>query len=73
MLRNNILDTTKRILHLLKKGEYSINEISVKSKIQWKTAIKSLKFLKEIGLVKEKKGKSTYRSERLFSLKKNAS
>lgn len=69
MPRNNILDTTKRILKLLKREEYSVNDIADKLKIQWKTAIKCLEFLKEVGLVEEKKGKTTYRSERLFRLK----
>ena len=69
MSRNNILETTKRILRLLKKEEHSVNEVSSELKIQWKTAIKSLDFLKDIGLVEESKGKTTYRSERLFRMK----
>ena len=69
MPKNSILETTKKVLKLLKKGEYSVNEVSSELRIQWKTAIKSLEFLKEIGLVEESKGKITYRSERLFRLK----
>ncbi len=69
MSRKNIFETTKEIVRFLKKEEYTVNEISNGLKIQWKTAIKSLEFLKEMGLVKEKKGKKTYHSERLFSLK----
>jgi len=69
MSRNNILDITKDVLKLLRKREYSVNEVADNLKIQWKTAIKSLEFLKEIGLARERKGELTFKEERLFSLK----
>ncbi len=70
MPRNNILETTKQTLKLLRNNkEQSINEVAEKLKIQWKTAVKCLEFLKDIGLVIERKGEKTYREERLFSLK----
>jgi|GEM_PF-6582454 len=55
MSRNNILNITENILKLLEKGEYTVNQIADELKIQWKTAIKGLEFLKRVGLVKEKK------------------
>ena len=69
MPRKNILEIIENILRLLKKGEHSINQISYKLKIQWKTSVKALEFLKKINLVKERKGNRTYKEERLFSLK----
>ncbi len=69
MPKSSILETTKRVLNLLKKNEYTINQIASQLRIQWKTAIKSLEFLKDIGLVEESRGKTTYRSERLFKVK----
>ena len=71
MPRNDILNITEKILQILRDHkEYSINQISNKLKIQWKTSVKALEFLKKIGLVKERKGKTTHKAERLFSLKK---
>jgi len=70
MPRDNILDITEKVLRLLSNGkEYSINNISDKLRLQWKTAVKVLEFLKKVNLVKERKGKTTYKQERLFSLK----
>ncbi len=69
MPRKSILDTTKDVLIQLNKREQTINELSNELRIQWKTTAKVLKFLKDIGLVKERKGDKTYREERLFSLK----
>ena len=70
MSRRGILDTTRDILKLLKdKNERSVKSISYDLKIKWETALKSLEFLEEIGLVKERKGKVTFKAERLFSLK----
>ena len=70
MSRNDILKITEKILKILKDNkEYSVNQISNKLKIQWKTSIKALEFLKRIDLVKERKGKTTHKTERLFSLK----
>lgn len=70
MKRKNILALTKEIIKLLKKErELSGHSISQKLGVQWRTAIKSLEFLKDIGIVKERKGKKTKTYERLFSLK----
>ena len=69
MHRNNILETTKMVLKALNSGEHTINEVADKLKIQWKTAVKCLEFLKEVGLVSERKGEKTYKEERLFRLK----
>lgn len=70
MPRKDILKTTEDILKLLSdKKEHSIQNISVRLNIQWKTSIKSLEFLKRINMVKERKGKITYKPERLFRLR----
>jgi len=70
MKKEGILSITERVLKLLNdKEEYSIHSISYKLKIHWNTTLKILEHLKRIGLVKEKKGKKTYKHERLFSLK----
>ncbi len=70
MPRTNILNITEKVIKLLSDGkEYSVNNISDRLRLQWKTTMKVLGFLKKIGLVKERKGKTTYKSERLFSLK----
>lgn len=69
MPRNNILETTKKILKALNSGEHTINEVADKLKIQWKTTVKCLEFLKEVDLVSERRGDKTYREERLFKRK----
>lgn len=67
MSRRGILEVTEEILEFLSDGkEYSINEISTKLKLQWRTSVKSLEFLEKVGLVREKKGNVTYKAERLF-------
>lgn len=72
MSRNNILDITKQIVKMLSDGrEHTTKSISYKLKIHWETARKSLEFLKEIDLVKERKGNITYKPERLWSLKRD--
>ena len=69
MSRNNILDVMRKTLKLLSDHkEYSINNISRQIKVKWETTLKSLEFLKEVGLVKERKGNKTYKEERLFRL-----
>ncbi len=71
MSRKDIFTITEEVLKFLgDEKEHSINDISHNLKIQWKTAVKVLEFLKKVGLVKEKKGKETYRFERLFILSK---
>ena len=69
MPRKSILDVMKDILKLLSgKKEYPIKSISYKINSRWETTLKALEFMKEVGLVKERKGKTTYKAERLFSL-----
>lgn len=69
MLRRSILDVIRDIRNLLKKeDELSVKAISEKVNSQWETTIKALEFMKEMGLVKERKGDKTYKEERLFSL-----
>ena len=70
MTRKSILEVTEEVLKTLKKEEeLSIKSISEKVDSQWRTALKSLEFLKGVGLVKERKGKKTNKEERLFSLR----
>ena len=67
MKRRGILVITKDILDLLdKEKELSIKSISTKLNIRWETAVKSLEFLKNINLITERRGKVTYKAERLF-------
>jgi len=68
-MREGILAITERILKLLSKGERSMHSISEELNIHWDSTVKSLEFLKRVGLVKERKGKKNYKYERLFSLK----
>lgn len=69
MPRRDILNLTKEIIKVLEKeNEASIRNISKKIKAQWRTTQKSLEFLNDINIVKEKKGKKTNKEERLFSL-----
>lgn len=63
------MDVIRDIRNLLKKeDELSVKAISEKVNSQWETTIKALEFMKEMGLVKERKGDKTYKEERLFSL-----
>ena len=58
----------RNILKVLSDGkEYSIKSISHKINSHWETTLKALEFLKEVNLVKERKGSKTYKEERLFS------
>ena len=69
MTRRSILDVIEDILNLLKKNkELSVKSISHEVKSQWETTIKALEFMKRVGLVNERKGKETYKTERLFRL-----
>lgn len=68
--RRNILEVTEEIIKLLSnKSDLSVKAISEEVGSQWETTIKSLEFLKRIGLVQEKKGDISYKAERLWSLK----
>ena len=70
MPRKDILTIIEKILKILSnKKEKSVQSISLQVNIQWRTTIKCLEFLKRINLVKERQGKTTYKAERLFSLK----
>ena len=69
MTRRNILKVTEDIVKVLKKEEeLSIKGVSEKINSQWSTTIKSLDFLRGIGIVRERKGRKTHKEERLFSL-----
>ena len=68
--RRNILEVTEEIIKLLSnKSDLSVKAISEEVGSQWETTIKSLEFLKRIGLVQEKKGDVSYKAERLWSLR----
>ncbi len=69
MARRSIIDVMKDILKLLADGkERSVKEVAEQVDSQWETAIKALEFLKEVCLVRERKGHSSYKAERLFRL-----
>ncbi len=71
MPRKDIITIMRNVLKVLSNGKaYSIKAVSYKVKSRWETTLKVLEFLEEIDLVKERKGKTTYKAERLFSLKK---
>lgn len=54
--KKEVIDSIKKVLS---NGPKSINEISEKAEINWRTAEDYLNILKEIGLVYEKEGKNT--------------
>ncbi len=69
MARRGILETSKIIFDLLKtENELSTKKISEKIGVDWRTTKKSLDFLIYVGVIKERKGRKTYKNERLFSL-----
>lgn len=69
MTRRNILEVTENIVDVLKKEEeMSIKSLSEKIGSQWRTTLKSLEFLSNLGIVKERKGKKTNKEERIFRL-----
>ena len=70
MKKRHILDITEEVYSLLKKEkDLSIKSIADKTNSRWETSLRILEFLKRMDLVKESKGKKTYREGRLFSLK----
>ncbi len=70
MSRKSILDVIRKIKKILsKEKELSIKSISYKIKAHWETTLKALEFMKEMGLVKERKGNKTYKEERLSKLR----
>ena len=71
MGRRNILDIIEDIEKVLSRSkEMSVQAISEEVSSQWETTIKALEFMKKHDMVKEREGKETYKTERLFSLKK---
>ena len=69
-MRRSALDITEEIYKLLsKEEELSIRQISLRVRTHRAIALRSLKFLKNLKLVKERQGEETNRIERLFSLK----
>lgn len=70
MKRKSLFDIVRQIHKVLKKEkELPVKAIADRIKSQWDTTIKSLEFMKEFKLVKEREGKETYKKERLFSLR----
>ena len=70
MGRRSILEVIEDILKVLKNGkERSVKNISEEVTSQWETTIKALEFMKRVNLVKERAGKKSNKTERLFSLK----
>jgi len=69
--RREAIDLSKEIYFFIKKNkqEYSINKISKQMKAKYEITVKCLEFLREIGLLKERKGDNKPIPERLFSLK----
>ena len=69
MTRRNILEVIEDIKKVLSNNkEMSVKKISEKIKSQWETTIKALEFMKNQKIVKEREGKKTHKTERLFSL-----
>lgn len=70
MQRKSLFDIVRQIHKVLnREGELSVKAIADKIRSQWDTTMKSLEFMKEFDLVKEREGKETYKKERLFSLR----
>lgn len=69
--RREAIEIAKEIYFYFKKhrGEYSINKIAKEMKAKYEVTIKSLIFLKEIEILKERRGNNKPIPERFFSLK----
>lgn len=69
--RREAIDLAKEIYLFLEKdkAEYSINRISKKMKAKYEITIKCLEFLRDLELIKERRGNNKPIPERLFSLK----
>lgn len=69
--RREAIDLAKEIYLFLKKEkqEYSINKISNKMRAKYEITIKCLEFLKDLKLIKERRGDKKPIPERLFSLR----
>lgn len=70
MTRKSPYDTVREITKVLRKNkELPIKSIANEIGSQWDTTLTALEFMKELKIVKERDGKMTYRTERLFSLR----
>lgn len=68
-MRRDILTITREIAALLQREEeLSIRQIFLRVKTNRDITLKSLEFLKDMGLVTERPGDRTNRRDRLFSL-----
>lgn len=69
--RREAIELAKEIYFFMKKdkGEYSINKMCNIMKAKYQIVVTCLTFLKDIGLVKERKGNKKPFAERFFSLK----
>lgn len=69
--RREAIELAKEIYFFIKKNkkEYSINQVSKHMKAKYEITITCLNFLRDIGLLKERKGNKKPIPERLFSLK----
>ena len=68
-MKKKTFEIAKEVYFVLKLGkELSVKQMADRVGSEWETVIRSLEFFKEIGIAKERKGKKTYKSERLFSL-----
>lgn len=69
--RLEAIELAKEIYFFLRKNkrEYSINKISKNMKAKYEITITCLTFLKDLNLIKERKGTKKPIPERLFSLK----
>jgi len=68
-MKKKTFEIAREVYGVLKEGkELSVKQIADRVGSQWETVIRSLEFFKDIGLSKERKGRKTYKEERLFSL-----
>lgn len=71
--RREAIDLAREVYLFLKKNkskEFSINRVLGKMKAKYEITIKCLTFLKDVDLVKERKGSRKPIPERLFSFKR---
>lgn len=69
--RREAIALAKEIYFLMKKTkkEYSINQLSKLMKSKYEITITCLEFLRDVGLIKERKGEKKPIAERLWSLR----
>lgn len=68
-MRRNILTITREIVALLQREEeLSIRQIFLRVRTNRDIVLKSLEFLKDMGLAEERRGHQTNRGDRLFRL-----